>query len=68
MALNMYVFDRDKESGMKFGISNKEYYIFFNDTWNKILTDNYDEAKRIYEKACFEHSIDEARRLNKVIF
>lgn len=68
MSLKMYVLDRNYESGMKFGISNKECYIFFNDTWNKINTDDFDEAKRIYNKICFDHNIEEAKRLNKVIF
>ena len=67
MSLKMYVLERDKESGMKFGICNTECYIYFYDTWHKINAKNIDEAKRIYKKACFEHTIYEAKRLNKVL-
>lgn len=68
MALKMYVLHHDNESGMKFGISNKEYYIFFYDQWNKINASNIDEARKIYDKICFDHKIEEAKRLNQVIF
>lgn len=64
----MYVLMKDEESGMKFGICNAEYYVFFKDVWNKINVKDIDEAKRIYNKLCFEHNIEEAKRLNQVIF
>lgn len=67
MAMKMYVMEKDIESGVKFGICNAEYYVFFNENWHKINVDNIDEAKRIYKKLCFTHSIDEAKRKNEIL-
>ena len=64
----MYVIEKDVDSGMKLGISNKEYYIYFKDQWNKLNIKSIDEAKRIFHKVCFDHEIDEAKRLNKFTF
>lgn len=66
--MKMYVLMRDEESGMKFGICNAECYVFFKDVWNKINAKDIDEAKRIYKRLCVEHNIEEAKRLNQVIF
>lgn len=58
----MYVVERDEETGYKFGICNREYYIFFMGDWHKIESSNIDEAKKIYRKICFEDMIEQKRK------
>lgn len=66
-ALKMVVLEKDKNTGIKFGICCKEYYVYFMEDWHKINVKTINEAKRIYHNICIDHAIDEAKRLNKVL-
>jgi hypothetical protein len=64
----MYILETDKDSGIKFGVCNLEYYVYFYDEWHKINHKNIDEAKRVFHKICSDYKIDEAKRLNKLLY
>lgn len=60
--MNMYVVERDAETGIKFGICHREYYVFFMNDWHKINKPNIDEAKRVFRNLCFETMIDNYKK------
>lgn len=62
------VLESDKDSGMKFGVCNSEYFVYFYNRWNRIDRKTLDEAKHLFHKMCFDYKIDEAKRLNKNLY
>ena len=68
MNMKVTVLESDKDSGMKFGACNSEYFVYFYDRWNRIDCKIIDEAKCLFHRICSDWKIDEAKRRNTLLY
>ena len=66
--MKITILESDKDSGMKFGVCNPEYFVYFYDKWNRIDRKTLDEAKRLFHRICSDWKIDEAKRRNANLY